>query len=62
MAAPQIDVESARDEKEYLHGFADFSHFIASDFSLSIYRKFATLEGAEYFVSPSRIAIIGDTT
>ncbi len=43
MAGPYIDIESARDEKEYLHGFADFSQFIASDFSLSIYRKFAAL-------------------
>jgi hypothetical protein len=43
MASPQVDIESARDEKEYLHGFADFSQFIASDFSLSIYRKFAAL-------------------
>jgi hypothetical protein len=43
MAPPQIDVEAARDKKEYLPGFADFSNFIASDSSLSIYRKFATL-------------------
>jgi hypothetical protein len=43
MAPPQIDVEAARDKKEYLRGFADFSYFIASDSSLFIYRKFATL-------------------
>jgi hypothetical protein len=43
MAPPQIDLEAARNEEEYLPGFADFSHFIASDYSLSIYRKFATL-------------------
>ncbi|PMD67495.1 uncharacterized protein K444DRAFT_550925 [Hyaloscypha bicolor E] len=43
MAAIQADVEAALDEKEYLPGFADFSHFIASDHSLSIYRKFAVL-------------------
>jgi len=43
MAAIQADVESALDETEYLPGFADFSHFIASDHSLSIYRKFAVL-------------------
>src|ERR1700692_260382 len=43
MAAIQADVEAALDEMEYLPGFADFSHFIASDHSLSIYRKFAVL-------------------
>jgi hypothetical protein len=31
------------DDTEYLPGFADFAHFIASDDSLSIYRKFAML-------------------
>ena len=29
--------------QEYLQGYTDFSHFIASDYSLSIYRKFAVL-------------------
>lgn len=29
--------------EEYLPGYVDFSHFIASDYSLSIYRKFAVL-------------------
>ena len=43
MAHVGADVESARDKKEYLRGFSDFSHFIASDYSLSIYRKFAVL-------------------
>lgn len=36
IATPHIDVEAARDEMEYLVGFTDFSHFIASDRSLSI--------------------------
>jgi len=43
MAHIQPDVEAARDENEYLRGYVDFSQFIASDYSLSIYRKFATL-------------------
>lgn len=43
MAQVPIDIEAARDENEYLQGFADFSCYIASDYSLSIYRKFATL-------------------
>jgi hypothetical protein len=43
MAHVVPDVEAARDEKEYLRGYSDFSHFIASDYSLSIYRKFAVL-------------------
>jgi len=43
MAHIQIDVEAARDENEYLRGYVDFAHFIASDYSLSIYRKFAVL-------------------
>ncbi|PVH70378.1 hypothetical protein DL98DRAFT_540902 [Cadophora sp. DSE1049] len=46
MASPaqiQADVEAARDETEYLQGFADFSQYVASDLSLSIYRKFSTL-------------------
>ena len=29
--------------EEYLPGYVDFSHFVASDYSLSIYRKFAVL-------------------
>ncbi len=43
MAQIQVDIEAARDENEYLQGFADFAQYIASDYSLSIYRKFATL-------------------
>lgn len=43
MAATTNDIEAASVVREYLPGFADFSHFIASDYSLSIYRKFATL-------------------
>ncbi|PMD20664.1 hypothetical protein NA56DRAFT_646316 [Hyaloscypha hepaticicola] len=43
MAATKNDIEATHVVKEYLPGFADFSHFIASDYSLSIYRKFATL-------------------
>lgn len=43
MAEAQIDVEAARDEGEYLQGFADFSQYVASDLSLSIYRKFGVL-------------------
>ncbi len=39
----QSDVQAARDEKEYLQGYVEFSNFIASDHSLSIYRKFAVL-------------------
>jgi len=39
----QPDVEAALDADEYLRGYVDFSHFIASDYSLSIYRKFAVL-------------------
>jgi hypothetical protein len=43
MAHVVPDVEAARDEKEYLQGYSDFSYFIASDYSLSIYRKFGVL-------------------
>lgn len=43
MAQVQVDIEAARDGTEFLQGFADFSQYIASDYSLSIYRKFATL-------------------
>jgi hypothetical protein len=43
MAHVVADIEAARDENEYLRGYADFSHFIASDYSLSVYRKFAVL-------------------
>lgn len=43
MAPPEVDVEAARNESEYLQGFADFSHYIASDLSLSIYRRFGAL-------------------
>jgi len=43
MAHVVADVEAARDENEYLRGYPDFAHFIASDYSLSIYRKFAVL-------------------
>ena len=43
MAATKNYIEATHVIKEYLPGFADFSHFIASDYSLSIYRKFATL-------------------
>lgn len=41
------DLEAAQDDgkhvEEYLPGYVDFSHFIASGYSLSIYRKFAVL-------------------
>jgi hypothetical protein len=43
MAHVVADVEAARDENEYLRGYPDFANFIASDYSLSIYRKFAVL-------------------
>jgi len=43
MSASRNDVEAAHEARENLQGFAEFSHFIASDYSLSIYRKFATL-------------------
>ncbi len=43
MAQIQIDVEAARNDDEYLQGYVDFSHYVASDYSLSIYRKFAVL-------------------
>ncbi|KAH7395618.1 hypothetical protein BKA64DRAFT_745812 [Cadophora sp. MPI-SDFR-AT-0126] len=39
----QADIEAARDETEYLQGFTDFSQYVASDLSLSIYRKFSIL-------------------
>jgi hypothetical protein len=42
-----LDLEAAQDDskyiEEYLPGYVDFSHFVASDYSLSIYRKFAVL-------------------
>jgi hypothetical protein len=42
-----LDLEAAQEDskymEEYLPGYVDFSHFIASDYSLSIYRKFAVL-------------------
>jgi len=41
MAHVATAVEDTR--QEYLQGYTDFSHFIASDYSLSIYRKFAVL-------------------
>lgn len=37
------DVEGALGDMEYLEGYVDFSHFIASDPSLSIYRRFSFL-------------------
>jgi hypothetical protein len=43
MPIPRSDVEVANRPKEYLEGFADFSHYIVSDNSLSIYRRFRTL-------------------
>jgi hypothetical protein len=43
----EVDIEAAQGNstyiEEYLPGYVDFSHFIASDNSLSIYRKFAVL-------------------
>ncbi|PVH73724.1 hypothetical protein DL98DRAFT_606338 [Cadophora sp. DSE1049] len=43
MAHAEIDIEVARDDGESLQGFADFSQYIASDISLSIYRKYGAL-------------------
>lgn len=40
---PAIDIEAASGETEYLQGYVDFSQFIASDHSLSIYRSYRTL-------------------
>lgn len=37
------DVEEAKNPKRYLEGFSEFSHFIASDESLSVYRRFGAL-------------------
>jgi hypothetical protein len=42
MAETNDDIE-ARGGNEYLDGYVDFSEFIASDYSLSIYRKFGSL-------------------
>lgn len=38
-----IDASVEDTPQEYLQGYTDFSHFIASDYSLSIYRKFGVL-------------------
>jgi hypothetical protein len=43
MANTNADIEAARGIEEYLDGYVDFAEFIASDYSLSIYRKFSTL-------------------
>jgi len=43
MADTNDDIEATRGGKEYLDGYVDFSEFIASDYSLSIYRKFGSL-------------------
>lgn len=43
MAQVETDVEAAQEEIEYLPGYRDFAEFIASDHSLSVYRKFAVL-------------------
>jgi hypothetical protein len=43
MADTNDDIGAARGGKEYLDGYVGFSEFIASDYSLSIYRKFGSL-------------------
>jgi hypothetical protein len=43
MSTTSADIEIAKRPKEYLEGFADFSHYIASDDSLSVYRRFGSL-------------------
>lgn len=43
MSNKSSDIEKANGPKEYLEGFADFSHYISSDETLSIYRRFGTL-------------------
>jgi hypothetical protein len=43
MAETNGDIEAVRGINEYIDGYVDFSEFIASDYSLSIYRKFASL-------------------
>jgi hypothetical protein len=43
MSASSPDVEANNRPKEHLEGFADFAHFIGSDETLSIYRRFASL-------------------
>jgi hypothetical protein len=42
MAEINDDIEAVRRGKEYLDGYVDFSEFVASDYSLSIYRKFGS--------------------
>lgn len=37
------DVEVAKEPKEYLEGFTDFSHYMASDDALFIFRRFGSL-------------------
>jgi hypothetical protein len=43
MLNSSVDVEEKQGPKEHLEGFADFSHYIASDDALSIYRRFGSL-------------------
>lgn len=43
MAHIEIDIEAAQDDTEYPPGYRDFAEFIASDYSLSLYRKFDVL-------------------
>ncbi|KAL5315874.1 hypothetical protein ACEPPN_016748 [Leptodophora sp. 'Broadleaf-Isolate-01'] len=47
MSQNSIDIEATHIDGEYIEeyvpGFADFSEYIASDYSLSIYRKFGVL-------------------
>jgi hypothetical protein len=43
MPIPRSDAEVANMPKEYFESFADFPYYIASDNSLSVYRRFRTL-------------------
>lgn len=43
MSTGRCDVEVVKGRKEYLEGFSDFSHYIASDEKLFIFRRFGSL-------------------
>jgi hypothetical protein len=43
MSVERTDVEATSSPKEHLEGFADLSHYVASDETLSIYRRFGSL-------------------
>ncbi|CAG8952789.1 hypothetical protein HYFRA_00009034 [Hymenoscyphus fraxineus] len=54
------DIEAEKRSNKYLEGFAEFSHYIGSDETLSVYRRFGTLAARNILYLQAELQFLED--